>query len=220
MNYQLLREEMVDSLGRLGITSTEVLNAMRQVPRHLFLDSAFALNKAYSNQAWTIGHGQTISQPYIVARMTEIISRARRARVLEIGTGSGYQAAILSFLFEQVYTIERIGELHSKSSQLLEEALGYTNIYCHLGDGKLGWPDKEFHPFDAIICTAAATGELPELFNQLADPGVLIMPAGPNPAAQFLYVYHQENGHINKDQLEQVSFVPVLPGTEGEPYYS
>jgi len=216
VNYTLFRNEMVDLLEKLGIRNAEVLDAMRRVPRHEFLDSAFALNKAYSNQAWTIGRGQTISQPYVVARMTEVIAIGGRDKVLEIGTGSGYQAAVLAELFEQVYTIERIGELYEKSRSLLEDEdrLGYNNIYCHLGDGALGWPDTEYHPFNAIICTAAAGESFPELFKQLADPGILVAPMGPNPAAQYLYAFYKEQGQIREKRLEQVSFVPLLAGVE------
>ena len=214
MDYSFLRRELITLLANQGITNQEVLHAIEQVPRHKFMDSAFALNKAYANQAWTIGWGQTISQPYVVARMTEVIAEANRDKVLEIGTGSGYQAAVLKHLFEQVYTIERISELYQKTSLLLEEELGYTNVYCHLGDGADGWPQCEYHPFSAIICTAAAPRLPQSLLEQLADPGILVAPMGPNPEQQFLYRIEKKSGRISKERLEQVSFVPLIDGCQ------
>ena len=179
-DFQKARTEMVALLAKRGIKDPNVLEAMAKVPRHLFVPPHLQ-DEAYADYPLAIGEGQTISQPYIVALMTEALELDSQSRVLEIGTGSGYQAAILAELAAEVYTIERIPSLAQKAKELLEK-LGYTNVKIKVGDGTLGWP--EYSPYDGIIVTAAAPSVPPPLIEQLKVEGKMVIPVG-NP-------YHQE----------------------------
>ncbi|MEW5726118.1 MAG: protein-L-isoaspartate(D-aspartate) O-methyltransferase, partial [Thermodesulfobacteriota bacterium] len=182
-DYHLARQRMVDSqLKARGLKDERVLAAMNKVPRHLFVEEALGA-RAYGDHPLPIGEQQTISQPYIVAQMTEALGLKGDEKVLEIGTGSGYQAAVLAELCYRVYTIERIRPLLIKARKLLAD-LGYTNVVFRVGDGTLGWP--EHAPFDAVIVTAGAP-EVPQpLIDQLADGGRLVAPAGRNRSVQTL----------------------------------
>lgn len=199
------REEMVDLLELYGIRNPEVLEAMRRVPRHRFVPAAY-VNDAYGDHPLPIGYGQTISQPYIVALMTELLEVNAESRVLEIGTGSGYQAAILAEIVAEVYTIEIIPELAERSTKLLEE-LGYTNIHTMCADGYFGWESEA--PFDAIIVTAAATHVPNPLIQQLKDGGRMVIPVGPPGAIQTLWRITKHGEAISKENYGPVRFVPL-----------
>ena len=174
-NHSRLRHQMVEGqIARRGVTDPRVLEAMRQVPRHRFMPDSL-LQSAYADCALPIGEGQTISQPYIVALMTEALELKGNENTLEIGTGSGYQTAILAELSSRVYTIERIKSLLGNARKVLSE-LGYDNILFRAFDGTLGW--KEYAPFDAIMVTAGAPHVAKPLIDQLADNGRMIIPVG------------------------------------------
>ncbi len=202
------RDRLVQRLKAQGIHSPEVLERIRNVPRHLFVDEALA-SRAYEDTALPIGMGQTISQPFIVARMTEALLDASSCeRVLEIGTGCGYQTAVLSPLVGQIYTVERIPELLNKTRQRLR-SLDIYNVQYRRGDGWQGWP--KYAPYDGIICAAAAP-RLPEkLLDQLAPGGALIIPVGP-PRHQDLACVTRRDDHFEQVSLGAVSFVPLVPG--------
>src|SRR5690554_5372663 len=174
MTSRRTRMRLVQRLKESGISSDRVLEIMGQVPRHIFLDEALS-HRAYEDTALPIGYGQTLSQPYIVARMTELLLRHEPARVLELGTGSGYQTAVLSQLFDQIYSVERIKPLQDRARDRLRQ-LNIRNVMLKHADGGMGWPDRG--PFDGIIVTAAPVEIPPELLDQLADGGVLIAPVG------------------------------------------
>jgi protein-L-isoaspartate(D-aspartate) O-methyltransferase len=187
-----------------GISNGSTIKAMRKVPRHLFVPEKY-IDEAYSDFPLPIGYGQTISQPYIVAYMTAAVKPSAKKKVLEIGTGSGYQAAVLAEIVDSVYTIEIIPELASESA-LLFRKLGYTNIIGKTGDGYGGWP--EHAPFDVIIVTAAAA-EIPKpLTDQLAENGRMIIPVGEPGAVQQLILLIKKNNKIAKTILAPVRFVP------------
>lgn len=199
------REIMVKTqiMGR-GISDKATLNAMRNVPRHLFVLPEY-INEAYDDTPLPIGYGQTISQPYIVAYMTEVSKPAPKKRALEIGTGSGYQAAILAGIIDTVYTIEIVPELAKQSGNLFKK-LGYSNIVSKYGDGYRGWP--EHAPFDIIIVTAAPD-EIPQpLIDQLAENGRMVIPVGPPAAVQELILLTKRNGKVEQRRLSFVRFVP------------
>jgi len=199
------RNEMVQTqiLDR-GISNSKVLRAMRKVPRHLFVPAEYQ-NDAYGDYPLPIGYGQTISQPYIVAYMTEAAQPDKMKKVLEIGTGSGYQAAVLAEIADTVYTIEIVDELASESSARLKK-LGYNNIVVKAGDGYYGW--TQHAPFDIIIVTAAAE-EIPEpLIDQLAENGRLVIPVGKSFDLQDLILLVKKNGKLEKKRLAPVRFVP------------
>ena len=158
------REKLISILKNEGIKNSKVLRSMQLIPRHIFVDEAIS-SKAYDNTALPIGKSQTISHPLIVAKMTEIIMAYEPKRVLEIGTGSGYQASILSLLVDKVYTIERIEYLYNKSKKIFQK-IGFKNIYSKYADGNIGWPQKS--PFDAILITAGATNIPDILLDQLS----------------------------------------------------
>ncbi|MGD2157945.1 MAG: protein-L-isoaspartate(D-aspartate) O-methyltransferase [Anaerolineales bacterium] len=199
------RERMVQNQIEVrGITDEDVLNVMRITPRHEFVLDRF-VNQAYADHALPIEHGQTISQPYIVALMTEVLQVDSGDTVLEIGTGSGYQAAILSELVEEVYTIEIIPELFSSAEARLNE-LGYENISVRNADGYYGWDEKA--PFDAIIVTAAPDHLPQPLIDQLADGGRLVIPIGPIGAVQTLWLFEKQSGELEATNLGGVRFVP------------
>lgn len=208
MTSQRARDRMIERLRENGIRNEDVLAAMRSVPRHLFIDEALA-SRAYEDTALPIGCGQTISQPWVVARMTEaLLEFGRPARVLEVGTGSGYQAAVLSLLVEQVLTVERIDELLRPTRRRLLK-LGMRNVRCRYDDGRVGWPDAA--PFDAIIVTAGGAALEQALFDQLNPGGVLIAPVG-GPSAQQLLRFHRTDDGLVQDDLGPVVFVPLLSG--------
>lgn len=194
------------SLHESGIQSDRVLKAVANTPRETFLDAALG-HKAYENTALPIGQGQTISQPYIVARMTELLLAHNPRKVLEIGTGSGYQAAILAQLVPELCTVERIKSLQIQARQRLKR-LDLHNISFKYGDGWKGWPNKG--PFDAIMVTAAAKSVPEALVAQLADNGVLVIPVGEE-SQQLLKVVRNKDT-FSSEVVETVRFVPLING--------
>ena len=205
--HQVLRERMVEQqIAARGVTDPAVLDAMRSVPRHRFAPDA-PPELAYADRPLPIGHNQTISQPYIVARMTELVRPDSTDRALEIGTGSGYQAAVLASIVDSVYTIEIIPELAATAAKRLRR-LGYENAIVRNADGFKGWPARA--PFDVIIVTAAPENIPPPLIDQLADGGRMIIPVGPTGRTQSLTLVTKEDGEVSKRQLAPVRFVPFL----------
>lgn len=207
MTGQRARDRLIADLRAAGIADERVLNAIRTVPRHQFVDEALA-SRAYENNALPIGHGQTISQPYVVAKMTEALLAAAPTRVLEVGTGSGYQAAVLAALGLEVFTVERIGALLRTARKRLR-ALG-LQVRSRHDDGRIGWPEEA--PFDAILVTAAAPALVEALLNQLAPGGVLVAPVGPGAGQSLLRVQRQADGSCVHSDLGPVVFVPLLAG--------
>ncbi len=206
LDFEDAREQMVkDQLVRRGITNRRVLDAMRQVPRHLFVPERWR-DLAYRDGPLSIGEGQTISQPYIVALMTQLLRLRGEERVLEVGCGSGYQAAVLATLAERVMTIERHAALAAAADRLLKE-LGYDNVTVLVGDGTLGAPAEA--PFDAIIVTAAAPAIPPPLKEQLADGGRIVAPVG-NLGNQVLEVLELKGSSWRSNQSIPVMFVPLI----------
>ncbi len=205
-HYRIARERMVkNQLVARGIRDPRVLEAMRRVPRHLFVDEAL-VDQAYQDHPLPIGYGQTISQPYIVALMSEALELEGDEKVLEVGTGSGYQAAILGELAHKVYSVERIPQLLARARKILD-SLGYNNIFLKLDDGTWGW--QEFAPYDAIIVTAASP-QVPEpLLKQLADPGVMVIPVG-DEFSQNLVRIRKVNGQYIREDLGGVRFVKLV----------
>jgi protein-L-isoaspartate(D-aspartate) O-methyltransferase len=200
------RENMVkEQIKARGIQDPLVLAAMEAVPRHEFVPDAY-LSKAYADHPLPIGFGQTISQPYIVALMTEVLQLEKGDRVLEIGTGSGYQAAILAELDTEVYTMEIIPELSTKADQRLER-LGYQNIQVRFADGYYGWEEES--PFDAIIVTAAPDHLPMPLIQQLSEGGRMVIPIGPIGAVQSLWYFEMREGDLHAKNLGAVQFVPL-----------
>ena len=210
MTSQRTRERMVQRLGDLGISNLRVLEAMLHVPRHLFVDEAFA-QRAYEDAALPIAFNQTISQPYIVARMTEQLVNALpdKPRVLEIGTGCGYQTAVLARLVNHVFSIERISPLLEKTKARLA-SLSILNVTLKCADGNFGW--SQFSPFDGILITAAAPQVPLALVKQLSEGGILVVPEGAN--QQVLRVYRKTGDKLEVQNLEAVRFVPLLDGVE------
>ncbi len=204
-NYVKLRENMVESqIKRRGISDENVLAAMNKVERHLFVPKEY-LKKAYEDSPLPIGEGQTISQPYIVAFMTEILKLDKTKKVLEIGTGSAYQAAVLSEVAGKVFTIELIESLGKKAKTLLKN-LDYNNVEVKIGDGYLGW--KKHAPFDAIIVTCSPTHIPEKLKEQLAEGGLMIIPVGQR-FSQELILLKKKNGKIKQTDVIAVRFVPM-----------
>jgi protein-L-isoaspartate(D-aspartate) O-methyltransferase len=203
---QRTRNRMVDRLAQSGISHPHVLEALRQLPRHLFVDEALA-HRAYEDTALPIGMGQTLSQPYIVARMTELLLEVKPEKVLEIGTGSGFQCALLACLVPKVYSIERLEPLLEKARQRLKE-LGLKNAQVSHGDGQLGLASHA--PFDGILVTAAPKDIPYELTEQLNEGGRLILPLGDD--VQTLCVLDKKDGKLVRQDMEPVRFVPLLPG--------
>jgi len=204
--YIQAREAMVENqIIARGITDEHVLNAMRAVPRHAFVSDSFS-GEAYEDHPLPVGGGQTISQPYIVALMTSHLELAGNEKVLEIGTGSGYQAAILAKLAREVHTVERIPELAESAKKTLK-ALGIKNVIVHIGDGSLGWPESA--PYDRIIVTAAAPAVPEELTAQLKPGGRLIIPVGER-WSQMLEEWEQTDAGQQKRNVLPVVFVPLL----------
>ncbi len=209
MTSQRVRDRLIERLRANGIADERVLNAIRTVPRHLFVDEAFA-TRAYEDTALPIGHNQTISQPWVVAKMTEALfaGGAQPKKVLEVGTGSGYQGAILAALGLEVFTVERIGDLLRQARKRFR-SLGLTVRSRH-DDGRIGWPEAA--PFDGIVVTAAAPALVEALTAQLAPGGTLVAPVGGAEAQSLLRLRKDATGAIVQDDLGPVVFVPLLSG--------
>ncbi|MFD2178669.1 protein-L-isoaspartate(D-aspartate) O-methyltransferase [Veronia pacifica] len=197
---------LIQLLSQQGISDVRVLEAMSRLPRHSFVSEAMS-HQAYQNNALPIGCGQTISQPYIVAKMTELLQLNRDSRVLEIGTGSGYQTCVLAQLVDTVYSVERIKQLQMTAKRRFKQ-LELYNISTKHGDGWQGWASKG--PFDAIIVTAAAESMPTELCNQLAEGGIMIIPVGNS--EQTLYKVVRQGDDFISEVIEAVKFVPLVAG--------
>jgi len=209
MTSRRTRNRLIERLKEKGITNIDVLDVMRDLPRHIFMDEALA-SRAYEDTALPIGYGQTISQPYIVALMTEaLLADNHPKKVLEIGTGCGYQTAILAKLVPEVYSVERIQGLHKQAHSRMRD-LQLFNVRLRYGDGFKGWPEKG--PYDAIITTAAPEQIPQELINQLAEGGRLIIPVG-GQGQQILNKFTRRGDDVIQEQLCSVSFVPMLSET-------
>ena len=213
MTSQRVRDRLIERLRDGahpggGITDERVLNAIRTVPRHLFVDEALA-TRAYEDTALPIGHGQTISQPWVVARMTEaLLADGMPKKVLEVGTGSGYQATILAALGIEVHTVERIGEL-LRIARKRFRSLG-LNVRSKHDDGRIGWPENG--PFDGIIVTAAGPALVEALTEQLANGGTLVAPVGAPGSQRLLILRKDADGRIDQQDVAAVAFVPLLSG--------
>ena len=203
------RARMVrDQIRARGVRDPRVLAAMEEVPRHLFVPPVY-LEAAYADQALPIGHGQTISQPYIVAMMTEALEPEPGLAVLEVGTGSGYQAAVLAACGTDVYSVERIPELHRAARESLEAAGYLDRVHLRLDDGSRGWPEEA--PFPRILVTAAAERLPVALVDQLAPDGLLVAPVG-DPHLQTICRYRKLEGRLERQALEGARFVPLVEG--------
>ncbi len=203
---QRTRNRMIERLVEQGITNNKVLETLRNLPRHLFVDEALS-HRAYEDTALPIGLGQTLSQPYIVARMTELLLGKNPNKVLEIGTGSGYQCAVLGCLVQEVWSVERLEPLLEKARQRVKD-LKLNNIKLRHADGNFGLATAA--PFDAILVTAAPNEVPNSLFEQLAEGGRLIIPVGKE--QQMLSVFDKEEGQMIQTNIEPVRFVPLLSG--------
>ncbi|MEM8768153.1 MAG: protein-L-isoaspartate(D-aspartate) O-methyltransferase [Pseudomonadota bacterium] len=215
MTSQRTRNRLVDRLREKGITHEGVLAAVASVPRHIFIDEALA-HRAYEDTALPIGQGQTISQPFIVALMTQTLLDGPRSRVLEVGTGSGYQTAILAAMkamdgsVDRLYTVERLGSLLDRARERLD-AMGLRHVRYRHGDGYQGWPEQG--PFDGIIVTAAPPVVPEALLDQLAPGGRLIVPVGGS-GLQELRLYDRTEAGIESSSVDQVRFVPLVKGVQ------
>ncbi|MBN2167573.1 MAG: protein-L-isoaspartate(D-aspartate) O-methyltransferase [Marinilabiliaceae bacterium] len=211
-DYKALRKKMVEEqIINRGITSQKVVDAMLTVPRHEFVPEEYK-HLAYNDSPLPIGYNQTISQPYIVGYMTEKLELNKNQKVLEIGTGSGYQAAILSQLANSVYTIEIIKPLGETARERLTK-LKYNNVKVKIGDGYKGW--KQYAPYDAIIVTAAPESVPLPLIEQLKDGGTMIIPIGPQGSTQYLQLLEKKDGKLEKKKLLPVRFVPFTRDSNG-----
>ena len=208
MTSQRTRDRLVQRLREHGIADERVLTVIGEVPRHIFIDEALS-TRAYEDTALPIGHGQTISQPFIVALMTKTLLNKPRERVLEIGTGSGYQTAVLAALVKRVFTVERIAPLIERARERFR-AMKLRNVRVKYDDGNLGWPDQG--PFDGIIVTAAARTVPAALLEQLAVGGRLVIPVGDDRGQELKVIDRTEEG-LHEESLEYVRFVPLLRGT-------
>ncbi|TXH92865.1 MAG: protein-L-isoaspartate(D-aspartate) O-methyltransferase [Pseudomonas sp.] len=208
MTSQRTRERLIERLYEEGLSNPRVLEVIRRTPRHLFVDEALA-HRAYEDTALPIGHNQTISQPYIVGRMTELLlAGGPLDKVLEIGTGSGYQTAVLAQLVERVFSVERIQSLQDRAKERLTE-LNLRNVVFRWGDGWEGW--NALGPYNGIIVTAAAA-EVPQaLLEQLAIGGRLVIPVGSGETQELLLIVREEGGY-SRHVLDLVRFVPLLSG--------
>ncbi|MBI3901793.1 MAG: protein-L-isoaspartate(D-aspartate) O-methyltransferase [Nitrosomonadales bacterium] len=207
MTSQRTRNRLIERLRAEGIQDEVVLAAMNAVPRHIFVDEALA-SRAYDDVALPLGFGQTISQPYIVARMIEILRNGKQLkRVLEVGTGCGYQAAVLAQVAQEVYSVERIQPLYERAQQHMKE-LNAHNVTLRYADGGMGLP--EVAPFDGIIMAAAATHVAPALLSQLAPGGRMVLPLGAQ--EQYLCLIERDEKGYRETRLEAVKFVPLLMG--------
>ncbi len=208
MTSQRTRERLIARLMDSGIRSIPVLDVIRSTPRHIFLDEALA-HRAYEDTALPIGHGQTLSQPYIVARMTEaLLAGGRLKKVLEVGSGSGYQTAVLAQLVGEVLSVERIKPLQDKARERMRK-LSLHNVRFMLSDGNWGWEDQS--PFDGIIVTAAPREVPQKLLDQLAVGGRMVIPVGDGGEQVLQLITRNEDGY-KTETLERVRFVPLLPG--------
>jgi protein-L-isoaspartate(D-aspartate) O-methyltransferase len=210
MTSQRTRERLISRLTEQGITNQQVLDVIRNTPRHIFLDEALS-HKAYEDTALPIGFAQTLSQPYIVARMTEILlSEGPLEKVLEIGTGSGYQATILAQLVSHLYTVERIEPLLNKAKQRFRK-LGLSNISANLADGSFGWEKNGL--YNGIITTAAPQSIPDSLLQQLAPDGILIIPVGRSDSQELSFIQRVGDSYqFDQKIIEKVKFVPLLSG--------
>jgi len=207
MTSQRTRDRLISRLKEQGIKNIDVLAVMKELPRHLFVDEALA-SRAYEGTALPIGHGQTISQPFIVAKMTEILlTGSQKNKVLEVGTGSGYQTAVLSRLVERVFSVERISPLQNQARERFYQ-LKLNNIKLKHSDGSWGW--EENGPYDGIIVTCAPEQVPDSLLQQLASGGRLVIPVGG--ASQSLRVIDRNGNQFEETELDAVSFVPLLTG--------
>ena len=208
--YEHERKRMVkEQIERRGLRDPRLLAALESVPRHLFVPKGYRYS-AYDDNPLPIGFGQTISQPYIVALMTDLLQLQGNERVLEVGAGSGYQAAILGMMAEEVHTVEYVPELASGADNLLKE-LRMDNVYCHFGDGSLGWPEAA--PYAGILVAAAAPQTPKALLEQLEDGGRLVLPVGGR-GMQNLEVWERIGGDFESKTISAVAFVP-LRGEQG-----
>ena len=203
-----LRKQLIDQLRQKGITDERVLEVMDKIPRHYFLDSAFD-QMAYEDKAFPISEGQTISQPYTVAYQTQLLEVKSFEKVLEVGTGSGYQAMVLAGLGAQVYTIERQKKLYDEQKQFVLRDR-YPSIKYFFGDGYLGLPT--FAPFDKVLVTAAAPLIPPKLIEQLKPGGKMVIPVGEGEVQSMLRITKLADGSHTEESFEQFSFVPMLEG--------
>lgn len=203
-----LRRNLIESLRKKGINDEAVLSAMSTLPRHFYLDKAFE-EHAYEDKAFPIGNHQTISQPYTVAYQTILLNVNPREKVLEIGTGSGYQASILSMMGGRVFTLERQEELYRKTNKLLEK-IGFTRIRTYLRDGNEGLP--EFAPFDKILVTAGATSIPDNLIKQLAVGGLLVIPVGGDEGQKMIRIVKKSDIDFEEQIFDNFRFVPFKKG--------
>jgi protein-L-isoaspartate(D-aspartate) O-methyltransferase len=204
--FERERERMVeDQLVRRGVTEERVLSAMRRVPRHLFVEEALQ-DRAYGDHPLPIGEEQTISQPYIVGRMSSLLELTGREKVLEVGTGSGYQTAVLALLARRVCSIERLPRLAERARALLER-LGHDNVWIRVGNGTLGWPDES--PFDRILVAAGGPSVPPPLFQQLAEGGLMVVPLG-DETNQTLTVVENVRGVMKSRPHGECKFVKLV----------
>jgi protein-L-isoaspartate(D-aspartate) O-methyltransferase len=210
MTSQRTRDRLVKRLRDHGIADQRVLDVIGATPRHIFIDEALS-HRAYEDTALPIGHNQTISQPFIVALMTQALLNKPRERVLEIGTGSGYQTAVLAALVKRVYTVERIAPLIERARERFK-ALHLRHIRLKYDDGNMGWPEQA--PFDGIIVTAAARNVPEALIEQLAVGGRMVIPVGDEGNQQLKIIDKTADG-LREESLEYVRFVPLLRGTVG-----
>jgi protein-L-isoaspartate(D-aspartate) O-methyltransferase len=210
MNTDARKLRLLMSLRRSGVADAAVLGAIERVPRELFVPDLFQ-DRAWEDTALPIGHGQTISQPLVVAMMTEALQLHNRPTVLEVGTGSGYQTAVLALLARRVYSIETIKPLQDQAAKLLE-SMRIHNVTFRHGDGGLGWP--KVAPFDRIIVTAASEGEAPQpLIDQLADKGIMVCPVRRSSDDQMMIRIRREKDQIKSEDLWPVRFVPLVRGS-------
>ena len=210
MSTDARKLRLLMTLRRSGVTDAAVLGAIERIPRELFVPDTYQ-DRAWEDTALPIGHGQTISQPLVVAMMTAALNLSDRRKVLEIGTGSGYQTAVLAQLSRRVYSIETIKPLQDHAAELLE-TLRIHNVTLHHGDGSLGWPSQA--PFDRIIVTAASGGDPPKaLVDQLADGGIMICPVRRATDDQMMVRIRREKDQIISEDLWPVRFVPLVRGT-------
>ncbi|HEX7904225.1 MAG TPA: protein-L-isoaspartate(D-aspartate) O-methyltransferase [Chitinophagaceae bacterium] len=203
-----LRNKLVDTIRSKGITDENVLQAINKIPRHFFLDSAFD-DVAYEDRAFPIGEGQTISQPYTVAYQSQLLEIKKFEKILEIGTGSAYQACVLAEMGAQVYTIERQKKLFD-GNKLFAHLKKYPSIKFFYGDGYEGLPT--YAPFDKVIITAAAPGIPPKLIEQLKTGGMMVIPVGAGDLQRMMRITKLDNGAIREEVFDQFSFVPMIEG--------
>lgn len=207
MNFETARRRMVDGqIIARGIKDPKVIDAMLKVPRHIFVEEAMA-DQAYNDRPLPIGEKQTISQPYMVALMTELLQLTGKEKVLEIGTGSGYQAAILAMLASRVYTMERIRDLAMKARKSLDSQ-GFLNINIKISDGTMGWKDEA--PFDAILVTAGAPNVPVELTDELTVGGRLVIPVGDQFEQVLFRITKREDGTLAEEQITGCRFVKLI----------